>query len=407
MKKILITIALSLVTLIVLTSCDQGTSSGIDKTSQDDPSLNTDSSLSLLTLSAGTLTPAFTTDKTSYTASVTNETTSITVTPTSSSTSAAIAIHINDGAFASVASGAASASLTLNIGTNVIEVRVTAEDGSITIYTVTVARANNDPVSLVRIIDHTYADVDGITDAMTETARARLHIAYWHTSHGSQITSGLQGMDDFYGNTGSYDYGGVDGPFFDDRYETDLGNSSWDTITSGFLDDNPEINVVMWSWCGQVSGSSETDIADYLSRMASLEERYPVVTFVYMTGHSDGGGTSGNLHLRNQQIRDYCVSNNKWLFDFYDIECYDPDGSYYGDRYVTDGCNYDYNNRGSTTQTGDPANPTNGDRNWASDWQEAHPDEWWSSGSAHSKPLNANQKAKAVWQLWCAIADQM
>lgn len=407
MKKIHVTFAIVLVTFIVLSSCDQGTSSGIDNTSEQEPSPNADSSLLSLVLSAGTLTPAFTAETTSYTASVTNGTTSITVTPTARSTSATITVHVNDGTAATVASGSASAGLALNAGSNVIGVRVTAEDGSMSTYTVTVTRSGTNPLPVVRIFDHEYADVDGITDAMTEAARANLHIAYWHTSHGSQIPSGLEHMDDFYGDTGRYDFGGLDGPFFDDRYETDLGNSTWDTITRDFLDDNTEINVVMWSWCGQVSGSTEASIADYLSRMATLESDYPGVTFVYMTGHSDGSGSSGNLHLRNQQIRDYCAANNKWLFDFYDIECYDPSGTYYGNRYVTDGCNYDYNNSGSTTETADPAEPTDGDHNWASDWQDAHPGEWWSSGAAHSKPLNANQKAKAAWQLWCAIARQM
>jgi uncharacterized repeat protein (TIGR01451 family) len=170
---------------------------------------------------------------------------------------------------------------------------------------------------------------------------------------------------------------------------------------------NPDVNVIIWSWCGQASGRTEQSMIDtYLAPMTQLELDYPGVTFVYMTGHADGTGETGNLHLRNQQIRDYCVANNKVLYDFYNIELYDPDRNYYGDRYATDGCNYDYNNSGGTTQTGDPALPTNGDRNWAIDWRDAHTQnaDWYSCSCAHSQNLNCNQKAYAAWWLWARLA---
>ena len=49
--------------------------------------------------------------------------------------------------------------------------------------------------------------------------------------------------------------------------------------------------------------------------MNKLENEYPNVHFVYMTGHLDGSGLNGNLHIRNEQIRNYCKNNNKILFD--------------------------------------------------------------------------------------------
>ena len=66
--------------------------------------------------------------------------------------------------------------------------------------------------------------------------------------------------------------------------------------------------------------------------MNGLENDYPNVRFVYMTGHLDGSGTSGNLNQRNEQIRNYCTTNGKTLYDFNDIESYDPDGNYYLDK---------------------------------------------------------------------------
>ena len=60
--------------------------------------------------------------------------------------------------------------------------------------------------------------------------------------------------------------------------------------------------------------------------MNQLETDYPDVKFVYMTGHLVGSGQQGNLNQRNEQIRAYARANNKILYDFADIESFDPDG---------------------------------------------------------------------------------
>ena len=108
------------------------------------------------------------------------------------------------------------------------------------------------------------------------------------------------------------------------------GYTGWADITRDWLDDaSNDFNMVMWSWCGGVSGNTEAGINAYLDAMDQLEQDYPDVIFVYMTGHLDGEGPDGNLYVRNNQIRDYCRSNGKILFDFADIESYDPNGDYY------------------------------------------------------------------------------
>lgn len=93
--------------------------------------------------------------------------------------------------------------------------------------------------------------------------------------------------------------------------------------------------------------------------------------------------------MRNQQIRNYCNNNDKVLYDFYDIECYDPDGDYFGDKWVDDACNYDSDGDGTI------------DGNWATEWQNTHVEgtDWYDCTSAHSQPLNANRKAYAAWWL--------
>jgi sugar lactone lactonase YvrE len=104
--------------------------------------LSTNADLSVLTLSSGSLSPAFASGTTAYTASVANVISSITVTPTRVQANATIEARLNAGTYAAVTSGSASGILALNVGSNTVEVRVTAQDGvTQKIYTVTVTRA--------------------------------------------------------------------------------------------------------------------------------------------------------------------------------------------------------------------------------------------------------------------------
>ena len=248
------------------------------------------------------------------------------------------------------------------------------------------------------IADHnnaTLADLNAIPAEWISSAKSNLHIYYNHTSHGSQITSGMTGLAGFKGNAYAWNANGSNGALqLADTYNTDLGNKDWPEITRSYLKKHPEINIVMWSWCGQVSGASEDYIKTYLNAMDKLEKDYPKIRFVYMTGHTDGSGVKGNLHIRNEQIRQYCRANNKILFDFADIESYDPDGKYYMDKAVNDECKYDSDGNGSR------------ESNWATAWQNSHVEntDWYSCGSAHSQPLNANMKAYAAWYLWARLA---
>jgi hypothetical protein len=254
-----------------------------------------------------------------------------------------------------------------------------------------------DPSDL--IIDHRSVNLNTVPSEWISTAKKNLHIAYSHTSHGSQITDGMTGLVSFKGTTYSWNNGGSGGALdlHDYAMSGDLGapdRTSWATQTRTYLSANPDVNVVIWSWCGQVSTSTEADITTYLNLMAVLENDFKNVKFVYMTGHLDGTGLTGTLHLRNEQIRTYCKSNKKILFDFADIECYDPDGVYFGAKKPNDACDYDSDGNGTL------------ESNWAIQWQNSHTQgkDWFNCSSAHSQPLNANQKAYAAWWLWARLA---
>lgn len=103
------------------------------------PSSN--ANLSGLTLGSGTLSPTFSSTTTSYSASVANTTTGITVTPTRAQPNATIEVRDNGGAYTTVTSGTQSGMLNLNPGSNAVDVRVTAQDGTTTkTYTIEVTR---------------------------------------------------------------------------------------------------------------------------------------------------------------------------------------------------------------------------------------------------------------------------
>jgi len=267
------------------------------------------------------------------------------------------------------------------------------------------------------IVAHTSTDITAVPQVWIEKARNELHIAYGHTSHGSQLVTGMAGLVDFANGGGlgpalpddlfAFNQGGTGGALdLREPFGTDAGYyPAWVDQTRAYLGEpdpvtgrgtkNSEINVIMWAWCGQVSNYTEQQMLDdYLLPMTDLEQDYPGIVFVYMTGHADGTGEEGNLHLRNQQIRDYITENGKVLYDFYDIELYDPDKDYFGDKAVTDECYYDSDGNGSR------------ERNWALDWQGEHVEdqEWYACDCAHSQDLNCNQKAYAAWWLWARLA---
>lgn len=300
---------------------------------------------------------------------------------------------------------------------------VTAGDGSQREYTVTVTISHSEP-STSKVADHTIMNMlrlGQIPETAITGAKTSLHIGYGHTSHGSQITSGMTGLVAFANNGGlgrnysqnlfAWNRGGSGGAldlqegssYNEGPLDHDCGYyPNWVNETREFLNDsdNSEINVIIWSWCGQVTNRTEaTMISTYLEPMSQLEAEYPGVTFVYMTGHLNRDGTAPdeNTHLRNEQIRTFCRNNNKWLFDFADIESYDPDGNYYGDRLVNDEGYYDSNGNQALDEN---------DSNWATEWQNdvANNGKWYTCGSSHTQPLSANQKAYAAWWLWSRLA---
>ncbi len=137
-----------------------------------DLSVSNNAQLANLTINSGTLSPVFTAGTTSYTASVSNTTTSIILTPTTSDATASVKVNGT-----AVASGSASAAIPLTVGNNTITTVVTAQDGATTqTYTLTVNRAQAaQTITFATLPAKTYGDTDF---ALGATSSSGLPVSY-------------------------------------------------------------------------------------------------------------------------------------------------------------------------------------------------------------------------------------
>jgi hypothetical protein len=194
------------------------------------------------------------------------------------------------------------------------------------------------------IIDHTCTDLSRIPDHWIEEAK-KLTLHYGHTSHGSQLISGitrLEEVDPKYnvavrdwdpaalpdegGALRIYDGNNWDGDNYimPEMYWADEeGKNRTRSVASTGL-----FNLSMWSWCGQQSENDPATVNQYLETLNQFEAEFPNMRFIYMTGHTDGT-TGATLARNNQMVRDYVNAHGKVLFDFEDIDSHDPAGNYY------------------------------------------------------------------------------
>ena len=203
------------------------------------------------------------------------------------------------------------------------------------------------------IADHTSVDLSSIPDTWIEKVKEIIEVHYCHTSHGGQITIGLERLMNgnfadsvlsatynFYADncnmpdTDEY-FSMMEGQFTEGYCETYITpDLYWQGDTAISLTKNMlnghNINVSLFAWCTQLDYYSSSTVEDYLKAMSDLEDEFPNVTFIYMTGNAQS--QEQNRYDRNEQIRKYCRDNKKILFDFADLDCW-----YNGDKNVENG----------------------------------------------------------------------
>lgn len=203
-------------------------------------------------------------------------------------------------------------------------------------------------ISQALVVDHTSCYIDEIPSHIIDSIKQNIRFHWCGQSHSHQIPTGLELLEE-------------DFPVFDVTVNTDgsawlpepngtfcimdglsmfnqcgnccqayiMPHAYWDgsdaqsNVNKTLVDCYPSINISGFLFCGELETASETYVQNYLSAMANYEQLYPNVKFIYTTGHAQSIGSNGyNRWLRNNQIRQFCIENDKILFDFADMDCW-------------------------------------------------------------------------------------
>jgi hypothetical protein len=245
-------------------------------------------------------------------------------------------------------------------------------------------------------IDHTTADITKIPDAWITQAKNLDKIHFAHTSHGSQLLTGLDYLQSqkpikyryaitydpttFPSETGAlkiYDGNSYEG----NNYITpEMYWATADGITHTKMTLNTNnFNSSGWTWCGQMSSNDIATVNLYINKLKNLDNQYADVDMIYFTGHTDPGARA-TLNRNNNKVRDYVIAYGGILFDFNDIESFDPTGRYY--PATTDACT------------------------WCNTWCNTHPTDCQDlpTDCAHSHGFNCKVKGEAFWWMTARMA---
>lgn len=237
------------------------------------------------------------------------------------------------------------------------------------------------------IADHACTNVTTIPENRIDSVQKNIYFHYAHTSHGEQLIFGMDHLsEDYPWLVHELTFAGIwenpdafslfDGQQSGDTYITpDL---YWETtaglqMTQNTLNQNPILNVSGWAWCTQLDYYDESQVQAYLDAMSGLESANPDVRFIYFTGNAQATGAEGyNRYQRNEQIRQYCETHNKILFDFADIDCW------------YNGAMNSYSHEGTTVPVEHTA--------------------YYGEDCAHANELSCRQKGAAIWWLAARMA---
>ena len=250
------------------------------------------------------------------------------------------------------------------------------------------------------IIDHNCTNILQIPEEWINVVKTMV-LHYTGQSHGRQVPHGFENVEHTnpeFDKTQSEQgipsgtglkitcgqlsqYGSWNSGVGPEEYWQGESGKDWTRRTLDYHFSNGDtVHASLHTWCWHMRTWTESQVDDYLASMETLEAEYPDVTFVYMTDTCDSSGDTGyNRWLRNEQIRQYCIDNNKVLFDFGELETWAADGTEQNMYYHSASGQYiPY---------------------WHNDWRS---DPFYSDG--HINEAACTMKAKAMWWLLARIA---
>ena len=250
------------------------------------------------------------------------------------------------------------------------------------------------------IIDHNCTNISQIPEEWINIVKTMV-LHHTGQSHGRQVPHGFENVESTNPEFGQIQseqgipsgtglkitcgqlsqYGSWNSGVGPEEYWQGESGKDWTRRTLDYhLSNGDTVHASLHTWCWHMRTWTEAQVDDYLASMEILEAEYPDVTFIYMTDTCDSSGDTGhNRWLRNEQIRRYCIDNNKVLFDFGELETWAADGTEQNRYYhAASGQYIPY---------------------WHNDWRS---DPFYSDG--HINEAACTMKAKAMWWLLARLA---
>lgn len=208
--------------------------------------------------------------------------------------------------------------------------------GSTTTGTTTGTNTNTGTPSVEGFFDHRHTDLAQVPESCVEQLKSGSFVFHYaHRSHGAQLIQGAESLEDampLYGFEAEYT--GIPSgtgvlKMWDGMTTTNLVEAEqyWGTEAGvgdvrALLTAHPEIRYSMWAWSFEISEQTQEQVQLYLDTMDALEQEFPDVTFIYMTGTAQEEYNGVNRAERNAQIRQFAEERGKVLYDFEDLDAW-------------------------------------------------------------------------------------
>lgn len=302
----------------------------------------------------------------------------------------------------------------------------------------------NKPDNETIIINHKTDKLGQIPEKWINKAKEKLHILYQHQSHGVQMIDGMKQLanqstsligykGDIYGvdTSGNGANGKLDIHNNPDGFLSLSYTANFDTYVETYLNkpENQNVNVVFWMWCWH---NNTLDINGYINKMENLIKKYGEngteikngkrsvpVTFIFATTPNMQSERDGENPARkgeanqkrvfddNNIIRNHAKTHKRVLFDFYDLESYNPDDEYFGDGDESLENVYDnFIYKRILIDTHWYYDDTHKRKNWANEYLKGKTKgvHWYDCSAPHSQAIDANVKAYAMWWMFARLA---